>query len=307
MREFISLDPEVEQALNGGQAVVALESSFLAQGLPAPENLETAQAMESAIRQTGAVPAMIALCDGRIEVGVTPRTLAALAEEPSTKISGRDLAYALHSKALGATTVAATMQCAASAGIRIFATGGIGGVHRLASATFDISADLRQMERSAVAVVCSGAKSILDLPKTLEYLETCGVPLLGFQCDTLPAFYVAQTQYALDATLDNAHAAAEYLGLHWRLGGQGVVITVPVEGQVALPGAEVDKWLETALSEAQENAITGKAVTPYLLKRLSQLSAGRTLAANTSLLISNARVAGEISVALSANGRVRCD
>ncbi len=307
MTELLDIRPEVAAALGEGRPVVALETTVLAHGLPPPHNLETARAMERAVRAAGAVPATLGLIGGRVRVGLDAAELARFADpdERPAKVSHRDLGPVLAASGLGATTVAATLACAARAGIRLLATGGIGGVHRSGPAggadRLDVSADLTELARAPVAVVCAGAKAVLDLPRTLEVLETQGVPVLGYGCDEFPAFYARRSGLRLEARVDTPMAAAAALRAHWRLGlPGGLVIAVPPPAASALDVEELEPWIGQALAEAAAQGVAGQAVTPFLLARLAALSAGRTLAANTALLVHNARIGGEIAVALAA-------
>ncbi|MEI6558863.1 MAG: pseudouridine-5'-phosphate glycosidase [Rhodospirillaceae bacterium] len=298
----LAVDPEVAEALAAGRPVVALESTVIAHGLPRIVAAETARAIEAAVRAGGAVPATIAVLDGRIRVGLDDDGLARLTHSPPVaKLSRRDLAVALATGGDGATTVAATMIAAALAGIRVFATGGIGGVHRGAARSFDISADLEELARTGVAVVCAGAKSILDLPKTLEYLETRGVPVLGLGTDRFPAFYVRDSGLRVSHRCADAAAVARILRVHWQLAPDGgVVVAVPIPEADALPAAEVEAEVRGALTEARTRGISGPALTPFLLNRLAEASGGRTLLANIALLKHNAVAAAAIAVAWRA-------
>jgi len=302
MNEYLDLRAEVAEALAVSRPIVALESTVIAHGLPPPHNLETALKMEAAVRDQGAVPAMIGLIGGRLVVGLSRAEIELLTTaDHVAKVSRRDLAAVLNSKQPGATTVAATMIIAAEAGICTFATGGIGGVHRGAQNTFDISADLPELARTRVAVVCSGAKVILDLPRTLEVLETLGVPVIGYGTSEFPAFYAQESGLALDARVDTAVDAARLMALHWSLGlASGVVICNPPPAADSLARGQVESLVEAALKSAESAGIHGQPVTPYLLDRLSKTSGGKTLQTNIALLINNARVAAEIAVAHSS-------
>jgi pseudouridine-5'-phosphate glycosidase len=295
----IFVHEEVAEALAAGRAVVALESTVISHGLPAPHNLETARGMEAAIRAGGAVPATIAVFDGKLVVGTSAGELAFLAESKNVaKVSRADLASVVASGRPGATTVAATAIIAARAGIRVFATGGIGGVHRGAEETFDISADLTELGRTRVAVVCAGAKAILDLPRTLEMLETLGVPVVGYGTNELPAFYSRESGLRLQSRVDSAAEAARIMATQWGLGmSAGIVFANPVPAACALSWRELDALIEKALILAAQENIQGKRVTPFLLEALAKGSGGRTLTANVALLLNNARVAAEIAVA----------
>ena len=301
MRDLISLSGPVRNALRDGAPVVALESTVIAHGLPHPDNLEAAAAMEDAVRQAGAVPATIAVLDGRIRIGLSEEDRAKLADPDAAvaKLSRRDLAACLTLNGTGATTVSATMICAHAAGIRVFATGGIGGVHRGAENSMDVSADLLELARTPVLTVSSGAKSILDLPRTMEVLETQGVPVLGYRTDRLPAFHSRDSGLPVDAALEGPQAAARVARAHWALGLGGLMVCNPVPEEAAIPADEVAAWVDAALAAAEQDGIAGKEVTPYLLRHIASVSGGRSLAANKALLIDNARVGGEIAVALA--------
>lgn len=299
MNPYLDVRPEIAETLAAGRPVVALESTVISHGLPRPHNLETARKMEAAVRGEGAVPATIGLLEGRLVVGLSRGEVELLAtSERVAKVSRRDLAAVLNSKQPGATTVAATMIIAAQAGIYIFATGGIGGVHRGAQNSFDVSADLPELARTPVAVVCSGAKVILDLPRTLELLETLGVPLVGYGSNEFPAFYAQESGLALDARVDTPLEAARLIVMHQALGlSSGIVICNPPPATSSLPREHVESLIETALKSAETAGIQGKSVTPFLLDHLARASSGRTLQTNIALLINNARVAAQIAVA----------
>ncbi len=301
MSESLHLSPDVKAALGKDQPVVALESTLITHGLPFPLNVETALAMEAAVREGGAMPATIAVLDGAIVVGISEEQidhLATLPEGGVRKCSRRDLPIALALRQTGATTVAGTMIVADMVGIKVFATGGIGGVHR--GQPQDVSADLIEFGRTHVAVVSSGAKSILDLPLTLEVLETQGVPILGFQTDSLPAFYAPSSGLPIDQRVDSAAQAAQIIQAAQELGARhGILVTVPVPADKALDAATAEKAIEQATREAENAAITGNAITPFVLNRVSQLTDGRSLEANIALLVNNARVAGQIARELS--------
>lgn len=298
--ELLRCSPEVADALATGRAVVALESTIVAHGMPFPDNLSTARRVEALVREHGAVPATIAVMDGLIRVGLSDEELTQLAEAGSQalKLSRRDLGYALSQRRLGATTVAATMVCAHLAGIRVFVTGGIGGVHRGAPQSFDVSADLSELARTPLAVVCAGAKSILDLPLTLEWLETAGVPVMSVGQRAFPAFFSRDSGLQTDFQLDAPAEIAAWLRTHWAVGGAGAVVCNPVPEADAIPAAEVEQWMLQALGEAAVAGIRGKASTPYLLKRINELSNGRSLRANVALVQHNAVLGARIAVAL---------
>jgi len=301
---LLRLAPEVQQALAAGKAVVALESTIVAHGMPFPQNLETARAVEAVVRSHGAVPATIAVLDGAVRVGLSDAELEALARAggAALKLSRRDLGYAVSQRRLGATTVAATLLCAHWAGIRVFVTGGIGGVHRGAAQSMDVSADLLELARTPVAVVCAGAKSILDLPLTLEVLETQGVPVLALGQEEFPSFYSRGSGLKADFRLDTPAEVAGFLDAHWRLGlSAGVVVANPVPVEHEIPSAEVERWIAQALAEASQQGIAGKASTPFMLKRIAELSGGRSLATNISLVQHNAAFGARLACSLSGS------
>lgn len=296
------VSPEVLAARERGQAVVALESTIIAHGMPWPENLHTAQAVEQVVREHGAVPATIALLDGQICIGLTPEQLQQVAQDPGMmKASRRDLGFAVAMRRNAATTVSATMICAHLGGIEVFVTGGIGGVHREASSTFDISADLQELARTPVAVVCAGAKSILDIGLTLEYLETQGVPVISRGQANFAAFYTQDSGFAADQRIDSAADQARVVRAHWQLGlKSGVVLSNPIPDADAIARATMDSWITQALTDARAQGISGKASTPFLLARIKELSAGVSLKANQALVLHNARVGAELAVAMAA-------
>jgi pseudouridine-5'-phosphate glycosidase len=295
---------EVAAAREAGQAVVALESTIIAHGFPWPQNLEVALAAEAAVRAEGAIPATIAIIEGRIHVGLSGSVIESLAQRSGViKVSRRNLALVLANGDWGATTVAATMWCAARAGIRVFATGGIGGVHRNGAQTFDISADLLELARTPVAVVCAGAKAILDIGLTLEHLETHGVPVIGYGTGRFPGFYVQATPYRVDARLDGPEAVAWAASLHWSLGlGSGLIIACPVPAEYALPPEVVDRAIEAALAAAGHAGVSGAAVTPFLLDQIREQTEGESIATNIALIRNNAAIAARIARALQALG-----
>jgi pseudouridylate synthase len=300
--EWLSLGEEVRAALADGRPVVALESSLIAQGLPVPHNLETALGAEAAVRESGAVPATTALEAGRIVVGADRSLLERLADPARdvAKAASRDLGPLLAAGRLASTTVSATMRAAHIAGIAVFATGGIGGVHRGASTSFDVSSDIDELAATPVAVVCSGAKSILDLPATLELLETRRVPVVGYGTDELPAFYSIGTGLRVGHRVDDAAGAAAAIATHRSVpGAGGILIVQPPPADLALPAAEVNGWLAEALRDADAKGVVGGAVTPYLLGELARASNGRTLQANIGLILGNARLAGRIASVLT--------
>jgi pseudouridylate synthase len=294
----LAVHPEVASALAARRAVVALESTVIAHGLPRPQNLAAARALEEEVRGLGSTPATIAIADGQAVVGADDALLTRLANEPAVaKVSLRDLAPVLARRGLGATTVAATVEIAARAGITVMATGGIGGVHRGAERSFDESADLEAIARNPVCVVCAGAKLVLDLPLTLERLETLGVPVVGYGTDELPAFYVRSSGLPLAHRVDDALAAARVIREQLARGA-GIVIAVPIEGD-ALDRHDAEAQVKRALESAEQKGVRGAALTPFLLGQMSDATGGRSLAANLSLLRANARVAAQIALALA--------
>lgn len=304
MHELIQLSPEVAAAREQGRPVVALESTIIAHGMPWPQNLETAREVEDVIRAEGAVPATIAVIGGRIRIGLTNDELQQLAQAPDAmKLSRRDLPYAIATGRLGATTVAATMICAHLAGIEVFVTGGIGGVHRGGAESFDISADLQELARTPVAVVCAGAKSILDLALTLEYLETHGVPVLSIGQDHFAAFFTPDSGLKADFRMDDAAEQARFIRAKWDIEGAlgqrgGVVVSNPVPAAAAMPREEIDAITAQALAEADAQGIAGKAITPFLLGRIKALTGGRSLATNIALVKHNAVAGARLARAL---------
>ncbi len=301
MHPHLTIRPDVAEALASGRPVVALESTLITHGLPYPDNVETALAMEAAVRESGAIPATVALLKGQVIVGLTTDQIEYLGKLPTNSIrkcSRRDFAIAVGLGEDAATTVAGTMIVAHWAGIKVFSTGGIGGVHR--GHPFDVSADLIELGRTPVAVVCSGAKSILDLPLTMEVLETQGVPVIGYGTDTLPAFYSRSSGLPVDARVENAIQAAQVITASQRLGmGHGVLIAVPVPEGMEMPTEAAELAIEQATAEAEVQGIHGKAVTPFVLGRVAELTEGESRRSNVSLLVNNARVGGLIAVELS--------
>ncbi len=290
----------VRDALRNGRPVVALESALITHGLPYPHSLETARLLEATVSAENAVPATIAVLGGRLKVGLAVEELAMLAGgRPARKVSLRDLPVVVARGKDGGTTVAATMWIAHRAGIQVFATGGIGGVHR--GHPFDVSADLVQLATTPIAVVCAGAKAILDLPLTLEWLETHGVPVLGYQTGEFPAFYSRSSGLPVDAQVDSPEDAARLIAIQWALGLTGsVLIGVPIPEHAAIPAERIEAAIQQALAEARQGAVSGKAVTPFLLARVAALTGGASLQANIALLENNARIAAQIAWALAA-------
>ena len=306
MHAFLQFSPEVQAARAAGKPVVALESTIISHGMPYPQNVQTAREVEQVIRAAGAVPATIALIDGRICVGLADDQLERLGNaQDALKVSRRDLAYVLAEKKLGATTVAATMICAALAGIEVFVTGGIGGVHRGAETSFDISADLQELARTNVAVVCAGVKSILDIGLTLEYLETHGVPVVSVGQPGFPAFFTRESGFNADFQLDTPEQQARFIRTKWQLGlSGGVLVSNPVPDESALRNEEIDGIIAQALRDADAQGVKGKAVTPFLLARIKDLTGGRSLATNIALVKHNALVGARLAVALHATAHV---
>ncbi|MDH3611997.1 MAG: pseudouridine-5'-phosphate glycosidase [Gammaproteobacteria bacterium] len=299
--DVLDIAPNVDDALRSDKPVVALESTIISHGMPYPRNVEAASAVEAAVRAAGAVPATIAVLGGRLKVGLSMDEIRRLGEQgPQViKCSRRDLPFVLARKETGATTVAATMIIAAMAGIRVFATGGIGGVHRGVAETMDISADLEELARTNVAVVCAGVKSVLDIGRTLEYLETAGVPVVGYQTDTLPGFYSRCSGFPVDYRVDTAKEVAAALQTKWDMGLQGgLVVAVPIPEAHALARDEIDGVINEAITEMQRQGIAGKDTTPFLLARIAERTGGQSLEANIQLVLNNARVAAEIAVQL---------
>ena len=301
-RSVLQFTPEVEQALAAKKPVVALESTIVTHGMPFPENLETALAVEEEVRAAGAIPATIAVMEGQIRIGLDRAALEALAQsEEVMKLSRADLAFALAGRRTGSTTVAATMMAAKLAGIEVFATGGIGGVHQGVEETLDISADLRELAQTSVITVCAGAKAILDIPRTLEVLETEGVPVVGYRTDELPAFWSRSSGIAAPLRLD----AAEDIAAFWRarraIGQQGAILVAnPVPEESEIPADIMSGHIADAVRAAEAEGIRGKKVTPFLIGKILELTEGTSLAANIALIRNNARLAGEIAVALAA-------
>ncbi|WP_437957563.1 pseudouridine-5'-phosphate glycosidase [Sorangium sp. So ce119] len=304
VKDHLSISPEVRKALADGLPVVALESTIITHGMPPPQNLEMARRVEAVIRRNGAVPATIAIMDGKLKVGVTADDLERLAGAggKAVKASRRDVAALLVSGAMAGTTVATTMMAAAWAGIHVFATGGIGGVHRGAETTFDISADLEELRQTQVAVVCAGAKSILDIPKTLETLETSGVPVLGYKADDFPAFWARQSGQKVDHRIESAEEAARVIALQFELGMGGILVANPIPESHAVDATAMEAWIEEAIEGAEAEGVSRKDLTPFLLKRIVELTGGKSLIANIALVENNAAVAAEIAVALSKLG-----
>lgn len=296
--QFLSFSKEVTEAMKAGKPIVALESTIISHGMPYPQNVEMANTVEQIIREEGAVPATIAIMDGKIKIGLEPEELELLAKtgQDVLKVSRRDLATCLSLKKIGATTVAATMICAEMAGIRFFVTGGIGGVHRGFEEDMDVSADLDEMAQTRVTVICAGAKSILDLPRTLEYLETKGVPVIGYQTDELPAFFTRTSGYKLEQRMDTPVEIAHFVYTKDLLNLKGgELITNPIPKEYELDRAYIDEIIAASVQEAKEKGISGKRATPFLLGNIVKRSEGKSLAANIQLVYNNARLGAQIA------------
>lgn len=298
MKHYLDISPEVQHALDHNMPIVALESTIISHGMPYPANVEMAMEVENQVRAQGAVPATIAIINGRMKAGLLPEDIALLgkAGHSVTKVSRRDIPFVLAAKTHGATTVAATMIIASLAGIKVFATGGIGGVHRGAEKTFDISADLQELANTDVAVVCAGAKSILDLGLTVEYLETFGVPLIGYQTDKLPAFFTRRSDFPVAIRLDSAEQIATAMNTKWKIGLKGgLIIANPIPEPYAMPEKLINDAINQAITEAEEQHIVGKESTPFLLARVVELTGGDSLKSNIQLVLNNAKLAAEIA------------
>jgi len=289
------LSTEITRALHMGAPIVALESTVITHGLPHPQNLELARDMEKQVRAMDAIPATVALLDGKVRLGLSDEELIRLSESESPlKVSHRDFATAIVKKADGGTTVAGTMLASFLSGIKVFATGGIGGIHK--ESAFDISTDLKALAETPMVVVCAGAKAILDLPATLEYMETMGIPVIGYQTDEFPAFYSRESGLNVSARLDTPKEISEFAKHHWNLGlRSAVLVTNPVPETDSIPMSEMEPMIAKASAEAIEKGIHGQALTPFLLSRISELTKGKSLKANLALLLNNARLAGEIA------------
>ena len=304
MNKYLSVSPEIEKALAEGKPVVALESTILSHGMPYPENVEFSHKVEEIVRAEGAIPATTAIIGGKLKVGLTAEELEIMCRADGVgKVSRRDVAVYLATGRTGATTVATTMMIAEMAGIKVFATGGIGGVHRGAETTMDISADLQELAHTNVAVICAGAKSLLDIPKTLEYLETMGVPVLGMGTEDFPAFYCRKSGCKVDAKVDTPAEMASILKTKWDLGlNGGVVIGNPIPEQYELDYDEMEKVIKRALDAAKKAGIHGKDTTPFLLAHIKDYTEGVSFASNLQLAYNNARVASRVAIELAKLG-----
>lgn len=301
LEKYLVISEEVKRALDENRPVVALESTIISHGMPYPENVEFAKNVEKLIRERGVTPATIAIMEGKLKVGLNDDDLEVLAHtENVAKVSRRDIGYVVSQKKLGATTVATTMIIANLAGIKVFATGGIGGVHRGAQQTFDISADLEELARTNVAVVCAGAKSILDIGLTLEYLETAGVPVVGYRTEKFPAFYCTDSGYNVDYKIDSAEEIAEMLKAKWEIGiNGGAVIGNPVPEEFALNKEYMNGIISKALRQADEKGIKGKKITPFLLDTIKNMTGGESLKTNVELAMNNAKLACDIAIKMN--------
>jgi pseudouridine-5'-phosphate glycosidase len=302
---FLDVAPEVRSALEQGRAIVALESTIITHGMPHPQNVATAREVEAVVRANGAVPATIAILGGRIKIGLSGEELDMLGTMSDVmKLSRADLPYAVTAKRHGSTTVAATMICAHLAGVRVFATGGIGGVHQGVESTMDISADLDELARTPVAVVCAGAKAILDLPRTLEYLETRGVPVVGYQTDHFPAFWSRKSELPAPIRLDTPEAIADLIRAKEALGlGGGILVANPVPSSDEIPAEEMKGFIDGAIAEAGRRGVVGKAVTPFLLSFLFESTGGRSLTTNIALVKNNAALAARLAASIMRPAR----
>lgn len=301
MQKMLHFSEEVQSAIQDNKPIVALESTIIAHGMPYPQNKETASSLSEIIRSEGAVPATIAVLDGKIKVGLEEAEIEMLAtEEEVMKLSRRDLPYAISEGKHGATTVAATMIIAEQAGIKVFATGGIGGVHRGAEDNWDVSADLTELQRTSVAVVSAGAKAILDIPATLEYLETMGVPVIGVGTHDFPSFYSRKSGQQIELRMDEPDQIARFLDTKWRMGlNGGVLIANPIPAENAIPFDAIEEAIQQSIDEAQFQAIKGKRLTPFLLSKIKTITEGKSLAANVALVKNNALLAARIATALN--------
>lgn len=301
LEKYVKISQEVKEAIKEKKPVVALESTIISHGMPYPKNVETALEVEKVVRENGAIPATIAIINGEIKIGLSKEEIEIIGKAglSVTKTSRRDLAYVVANKLNGATTVAATMICAQMANIKIFATGGIGGVHRGAEKTMDISADLEELGKTNVAVICAGCKSILDMGLTLEYLETKGVPVYGYQTNILPAFYTRESDFKVNK-INSEQEVAKVLKTKWDLGlDGGVVISNPIPEEFSMDRKIIDKTILEALKEADEKGIKGKDITPFLLDKIQKLTSGKSLEANIKLVFNNAKLASKIAIEYS--------
>lgn len=297
MKQYLEFSDEVKEAMESGKPVVALESTIISHGMPYPENLKTAKACERIVRENGAVPATTAIIDGKIKIGLTQKELEFMATSKNViKASTRDYAYIVANKLNGATTVATSILTADLAGIKLLVTGGIGGVHRGAEKTMDISRDLQELAARNVMVVCAGCKSILDIGLTLEYLETFGVPVLGYQTEEMPAFYTRKSGFKLDKRMDTPEEIAETAKVKWDLGiNGGILVSNPIPEKDSLDEEKINKAIETALKDAEKDGIKGKETTPYLLSKVLEVTEGKSLISNIALVENNAKIGAQIA------------
>lgn len=297
MKKYLEFSDEVKEAMESGKPVVALESTIISHGMPYPENLKTAEACERIVRENGAVPATTAIIDGKIKIGLTQKELEFMATSKNViKASTRDYAYIVANKLNGATTVATSILTADLAGIKLLVTGGIGGVHRGAEKTMDISRDLQELAARNVMVVCAGCKSILDIGLTLEYLETFGVPVLGYQTEEMPAFYTRKSGFKLDKRMDTPEEIAETAKVKWDLGiNGGILVSNPIPEKDSLDEEKINKAIETALKDAEKDGIKGKETTPYLLSKVLEVTEGKSLISNIALVENNAKIGAQIA------------
>ncbi|MBP1046292.1 pseudouridine-5'-phosphate glycosidase [Enterococcus sp. BWM-S5] len=305
MKEYVVLSEEVKKAKEQGLPIVALESTIISHGMPYPQNVQTAREVETIVRENGAVPATIALIDGKIKIGLSDEELEMFGSSTGVaKVSRRDIGFLLASKKLGATTVAATMICAALADIHIFVTGGIGGVHRGAETTMDISADLEELAKTNVAVICAGAKSILDLNLTMEYLETKGVPVFGYKTDVLPSFFSRTSSIQLENNIDDTALLAQSLKAKWDLAiDGGAIIANPIPEEYSMDEGFINDAIETALKEADEQGVSGKDITPFLLGKIKDVTDGKSLESNIALVKNNAVIGSKLAVDFNKLGK----
>lgn len=301
MEKYLEINPKVKDALDSGKPAVALESTIISHGMPYPQNVETALNVEKIVKENGAVPATIAILGGKLKVGLTPDEIEYLGKAKNViKTSRRDIPFIVSKGLDGATTVASTMIIAAMAGIKVFATGGIGGVHRGAPHTFDISADLQELAKTNVAVVCAGAKSILDIGLTLEYLETYGVPVIGYRTEEMPAFYTVKSGFKVDYRLDTPQEIASALNCKWSLGlNGGAIIANPIPDEYSMDYDTINATINSAVQEAENKGIKGKEITPFLLSRIKDLTHGESLNSNIHLVYNNAKLAAQIACELA--------
>ena len=295
----LDINPNVKKAMDCRSPIIALESTIICHGMPYPKNVQTAIQAEQIARDNGVIPATIAIINGRLKVGLTENEIEYLGKlgNKVSKVSRRDLPFIVSQKNNGATTVAATMIIAAMAKIKVFATGGIGGVHRDVNQSFDVSADLQELSQTSMAVVCSGIKSVLDIPKTLEYLETHGVSVIGFKTKNMPAFYNTDSGYSVDYTISDTKNIAETMKIKWDLQQKGgILITNPIPKEYSLPSSEINEVINAALSEMKEKNITGKETTPFLLSKIAEITEGKSLESNIQLVLNNVSLGSKIAL-----------